>query len=453
MYEFAGYKLGMNTAAELPWEFAEKMRSGIQPLIVYSITKLLNGISIVNPFTISTIIRCTQALFSFFVMLQFLKTMESEMRSPRRIAWLYGFSLLFWCLPYLHVRFSSENFSATLFLLGLTIILNTLKKRSSAGIFLAAGILFGIAFESRFQTCFMIIGLFAWLLFVRKAKFSLLFACAFGIIISLGIGLLVDYWLYDQWVLSWWNYLDLNLFKDKASSFGREPFYFFITQSLLQLIPPFSLIIIFCVVAFWLKFKTHVLTWITIPFILLHFFVAHKELRFLFPVLNFLPFMILYYVQSIDNSPGWFTALLKNRKFQKFTVSVNTLLLVYYMFKPADNAGPVLKNMYYLANGKPITVLFEASDPYTDSHSLHYFRNPLVKTINIKKDSLYVPTSPDTYFFSETFSRSDLIIRQHAVFIKQYSSFPLWFKYLNFNGWVERSDPFSVYKIAEAIKK
>lgn len=443
VYEFAGYKLGINQASELPWEFHEQMRSGIQPFCVYVITKALHALSIENPFTISCFIRTLQSLFSFLVLLQFLGLMEKEIRSKTMQAWLYGFGLLFWCLPYFHARFNSENFSATLFLLGLVLILRSIERPNRLIPFLLAGLCMGIAFECRFQTSFMIAGLFGWLLVIKRASFSAVAIAILGVVLSVGLGLIADHWLYDKWVLSWWNYVDLNLFKDKASQFGREPVYFFVLESLLQLIPPFSLLIIYFVIAFWVRFRTHVLTWITLPFILLHFFVAHKELRFLFPVLNFLPVMILLYVQSVQSKPGRLTGLLRSSFFVKFSITVNVLLLVFFIFKPADNASFELRKIYSLTGKHPLDLWYKDIDPYSDHGSLHYFRNPAITTIS---DTLKVIPKPNTCYYTPDFSGPDVLAKNNTVFVKQYSSFPAWFSYLNFNGWVERSDPFTIYK-------
>ena len=65
IYEFAGYKLGLNAATDLPWEFVEKMRSGIEPLLVYLFTKAFYFISVTNPFIISFFLRLVQSLLSF----------------------------------------------------------------------------------------------------------------------------------------------------------------------------------------------------------------------------------------------------------------------------------------------------------------------------------------------------------------------------------------------------
>lgn len=448
VFEFAGFKLGLNTAAELPWEFHEQMRSGIQPFIVFIITKALNSVAIQNPFTIALIVRLLQSLFSFLVIVKLLKFLEKQIVSPTSKLWLWAFGLLFWCLPYFHARFSSENFSMSLFILGLLIVLKDNRFSGSPFSFLMAGLFFGLAFVCRFQMSFMIAGLICWLFFIRKTKIVLLITCVLGIVLALALGLLADHWLYDNWTLSWWNYLDLNLFQDKASAFGREPFYFYLEQAFLQLIPPFSLIVIFGMLAFWIKFKSHWITWITIPFVFLHFFVSHKELRFLFPVLNFVPFIIIYYFQSVDLSQNKWLSFLKNKSFIRFAVTVNVILLCYYTFKPASNSAQTLKKIYELVEGEAPILLYQGTNPYNDLASLHYFRNPAITTLELNTDSTVIHSS-SSYYFSEEYNPDNQLIVQQKTFVKVYSNFPVWFSYLNFNGWMERVGSYSIYKLRE----
>jgi phosphatidylinositol glycan class B len=446
VYEFAGHKAGLNSASELPWEFHERMRSGIQPLIVFIITKGLDFISVQNPFSVALVIRISQSLFSFIVIVQFLKVMEREMHNQNRKLWLWAFSLLFWCLPYFHARFSSENFSTTLFILGLTLVLNMARKQLSNIYFVAAGILFGVSFICRFQMSFMIAGLFLWLLVVHKLQIKFLFALLLGVLFSLLLGVLADLWLYGEFTLSWWNYLDLNLFKDKASIYGREPLYFYLEESFLQLIPPFSILIIYCIPAFWIKFRKHVITWITLPFILLHFAVSHKELRFLFPIINFLPFMILYYFPVAEGQNNRLLVFLRTKRFIGFAVGANLLLLIYFTFKPADNTLQALKKIYDLVEGEKPILLYENRNPYNNFASLNYFRNINIKTQDLKVDSTNM-TSDEVYYFSERPRVGETVKINNKSFVRIYSNFPAWLSYFNFSGWLERTGTYSIYKM------
>jgi len=447
VYEFAGFKLGLNSSSELPWEFHERMRSGIQPFIVYWITNFFHSVSVTNPFSIASFIRICMALLSFTAIVKFLNLLEREIVTEKLKRWLWYSGLLFWCIPYFHARFSSENFSATLLMLGFVMLLNTMRHKNSYGLFLVAGILLGLAFVSRFQISFMITGLLAWLLLVNKTRFQYIAVIFFGIFIALFVGMLCDQWLYNEWTISWWNYLDLNLFQDKASVYGKEPVYFYLEQVFLQLLPPFSVAIVFCVVAFWIKLHKHVVTWMTVPFILLHFFVAHKELRFLFPALNFLPFMLIMSLQQLQNKSHPAILYFKKEGFLRFAVVVNMVALLYFSISPADNTSYSLKKIYDLVEGKSPVLYYEGANPYNNNASLHYFRNDQIRTIQLTADGLH-SYQKEQYYFSEKFNEGETIIKNNKKFVRIYSSLPDWISYLNFNGWLNRAVTFSIYKHA-----
>jgi phosphatidylinositol glycan class B len=329
---------------------------------------------------------------------------------------------------------------------GLISLLKTTRQDNNWFYFLISGILFGLAFHCRFQMSFMIAGLLAWLLFVNKTSVKLIVVLVFGISLALVFGLLADNWLYGHYTLSWWNYLDLNLFQNKASQFGEQPFYFYLEQSFLQLIPPFSLVIIFCIAAFWVKFKRHLFTWITIPFIFLHFFVAHKELRFLFPVLNFLPFMILLYFQSIKDSTHPFIVFFKRRAWLTFAVVVNIGALCAFTFMPADTISFSFKKIYDLVEGENPVLYYSGTNPYNNAAALNYFRNPAIQTVSLEADSLATNRN-DVYYISDKFNDGKSVVKNNKKFQRIYSNFPDWFSYLNFNGWLDRSLSFSIYRL------
>lgn len=445
-YEFAGYKLGINAASDLPWEFGEKMRSGIQPLIIFSITKLFHFFSINNPFSISLFIRFAQSLLSFMATFLLLKILEKELKSEKlKIAFWFS-TFLFWCIPYFHARFSSENFASTIFLFGLICVLNapTFKQQSISYLF--SGLLFGISFLCRFQMSFMFVGFLAWLLFIKRMPLKWLLLCCLGFVLALSIGLLADKWLYGEVTLSWWNYLDLNLFQDKASVFGREPVYFYFEESLLQLIPPFSVFILVAIILFCIRNTKHFITWMIIPFVVLHVLVSHKELRFLFPVLNFLPFMVLYYIQMEQSKPLRFFKIISKAWISKTAVIINILLLVFYTFKPADETSFILKKIYDEVKGDTPILYYQDRNPYNNQASLNYFRNTKIKTLQVDSNQVHTLTAGSIYYFSEKFSDGDLIIKNQNVYLKIYQNFPAWFKYLNFNGWLDRSSTFAIYK-------
>lgn len=447
IFEFAGYKLGINTAAELPWEFHERMRSGLQPLIVFGFTRLLNFFSVFNPFVLATLLRLLHGLLGFHISLRLMRLLDKEFKLEAYRQTFVYINLLFWLLPYFHVRFSSESFSTVLFL-GAFIIIRGGTNKLGWVRFPVSGILAGLAFEARFQMSFMIAGYFLWMLFIERQSLIKMVSFLVGICTAIALGCLIDFWLYGEWTLSWWQYLEQNLFEGKASHFGKEPLYYFFTEGILQLIPPFSLVLIGSIVLFWWRFPRHVITWMTLPFVLLHLPVAHKEIRFLMPLLAFMPFMVIYYFESLSETEHLVLKFIRSPGFLRFAVIFNTLALLFICLKPADSSTQRLEKIYTHAEGDSALLLFDKDNPY-ELGSLHYFRKASVRTDYIPAD-LSALQRQNLYLFSESDQQPLYKIIGDRVFYKVYCNFPDWFNYLNFNGWVERAGRYSIYKYSDA---
>ena len=219
--EFAGLKLGLTEKANLPWEYSCKMRPAVQPLVVYSVYKTVAAVGITNPFTIAFIIRLLSALLTFCSIHMVIRWCAPKINDRTM---LYGFLLLsffLWFIPYNSVRFSSETVAGRIFLIGVAWFF--LRKNLRARDYLVTGLILGIAFITRYQVAFMVIGFAAWLAVIRKAGLrNLLLFCA-GILAAAGLGVLIDRWYYDEWVLTSWNYFQQNILFHKAADFGISP--------------------------------------------------------------------------------------------------------------------------------------------------------------------------------------------------------------------------------------
>ena len=125
--EFAQYKLGNISSNELPWEFHEKMRPSIQPWITYITIKSFTFLGITNPFTIAMIIRVITALAFWTVITKLNKILSQTYFPDKKWSTLfYATTYLLWFIPYISVRFSSENYSALFFLMGIYFFLKNI---------------------------------------------------------------------------------------------------------------------------------------------------------------------------------------------------------------------------------------------------------------------------------------------------------------------------------------
>ncbi|HEY4077773.1 MAG TPA: hypothetical protein VGM26_12665 [Rhizomicrobium sp.] len=279
--EFMGYKLGITPGADLPWEFAARIRPWMQPLIYFAITKPLMWMGVHDMFVIAFVLRLLTGLFSVAALALFaravLQTMESE---DEKLAFA-RYLPLFGFLPYLFVRTASETMAAAFFAMGLALAL----RRGPAAALALAGLLCGLAFECRYQAGIMATGLFAWLAIIGRVRPVALAGFAAGGLVAVVLGALADRWGYGTWVFPPWDYLQFNVLGGGAEhQFGREPIFAYLYLMPAQFFFAITLVLMAALVAMWMRNPRHAVTWITLPFVLVHVLVAHKEARFLFPL-------------------------------------------------------------------------------------------------------------------------------------------------------------------------
>jgi GPI mannosyltransferase 3 len=279
--EFMAHKLGMTPASELPWEFSARIRPWFQPAVYFLIAKPLMWLGMKDMFAIAFVLRLATGLLSLTALALFARatlstiTGEDEKRAFVRYLPLFGF------LPYLFVRTSSETFSAAFFTLGMAL---ALERRTAARLALA-GLFCGLAFESRYQTGLMGLGLFAWLVVIGREKFPKLAAFLGGGLAAILLGALADRWGYSAWVFPALGYVDVNLLQGVAAhQFGREPVFAYLYLLPAQIFFAITLVLMAAMVAMWLRNPRHAVSWASLPFVLAHVAIAHKEARFLFPL-------------------------------------------------------------------------------------------------------------------------------------------------------------------------
>ncbi len=454
LLEFANYKMGNVQSADLPWEFEQQMRPTFQVGIVYLVFSAMKSIGIFDPFTMTTILRIMAACLSFFALYKFFHKYKTEFSNQTAVKWFAGLSFFLWYVPFISVRFSSESFGVIFMLLAIAYYHTTGHKKTSPLNYLMIGLFLGLSFISRYQMGFMILGMGLWVLIIRRESIKTIVLMFLGFLMSIGIGILCDYWFYGNWVVSAYNYFYQNLVENKAAGFGTSPFWFYTMNTPLFVFPLFGLVIVPCVIAFFIKYPRHLVTWLLIPFLLIHHFIGHKEMRFLFPVAPFLPFVIIMVLEKWN----W----IKKLRFLKYPFWVlNILFLLIMSCKPAyDNLG-VFKYLYRKAENRPVYFIGDqnpfrmwipeiAKQPYRPGVDLtmHFYYQPgfyphAVKNIGVLDSSLTV-NHQTSLFVTRTTSYHDLyepemtkLGIEHKVVYNTYHSY---FKSLNLGNWMSAQD-------------
>jgi phosphatidylinositol glycan class B len=289
--EFMGYKLGFTTAATLPWEYAARIRPWLQPAAYYVLTSSLLRLGVADRFVLVLALRVASGLFACAALRAVWRVSrhwhgDDSARSRRlRFLTLAGF------VPYLAVRTSSENLSASLFLFGFSCVMGGRPPETDIaapplplGTALGGGALLGLAFETRYQTAFSSAGLVLWLSVVGKVRWRSIGAMGLGALLVVGIAAWIDRWGYGVWTFPAWSYLRVNLLEHAAVRFGSSPFYAYAYLPVANVFAPVLLPLLAALLACWLRRPRHVVTFCVVPFVLAHSVLAHKEERFLFPI-------------------------------------------------------------------------------------------------------------------------------------------------------------------------
>lgn len=309
--EYARMKLfGVPGPENLAWEYPAMMRSGLQPLIAYATGALLVGLGLYAPFVHVFLLQLLSGAFSVAVLLFSLGAVRKDLGTLSWRKWYLLLGFFLWFMAYLHVHFSAEMFSGNALLL-LAVLFLRYRNTGSDKEFLwglAMGAAAGLAFIVKFQTGFALAGFGLWLLFFHR-RWKLYAGIATGLIILLGIGTLSDHWLYGQWVCTPIHYLRENILHGAMDNFGHEPWWYYLTAPILEGGIFFGLLTLIATLYFFVRRPRHIVTWMLVPFLFIHFFLAHKEIRFFFPVLFFAPWFIIVLVrnlpQKIVHSRPW----------------------------------------------------------------------------------------------------------------------------------------------------
>ncbi|MCX6250999.1 MAG: hypothetical protein NTX61_09615 [Bacteroidetes bacterium] len=446
--EFAGYKLNLTDKINLPWEFYRQMRPSIQPVLVIIVYKIFGLFGMVNPFIVATFLRILTAGISFISMWLIYQAYAKDVKIDILKNWFLLLSFFLWFAISNNVRYSSETWSGNLFIMAYALML--MENRSDKWIYLLTGLLFGLSFIVRYQAGFLVAGLILWSVFVKKERFISLFLMFLGILIAVGLGILSDRWFYGEWTLTAWNYLEQNILLDKMSGFGTQPWWFYITDVFIRGIPPFSLVYIFSFLILFLFHRKDPLTWTILPFVVLHFFLGHKETRFLFPIVGFLPIIIVKSIETICDK--WKPGILEISGIKLFAATfwiTNLLLLFYGTVNPADGQVNLYKKIFQ-EYSTPTTLYFINEDPYYRAKKIGFYKR---QNLTIQKlDSNNEMTFNSKGLCLVAAKNKKLINLRHPSKLI-YTTYPDWIYHFNLNHWMERTKCWYLYEVREEPMK
>ena len=393
--EFASMRAGLTPAEELPWEYAEQMRPGLQPLMAYACLKLLG-----DPFWTAWILRVLTAVFCLTVGWLVFQRYRDSLKLPQELSLFAGLCFLHWIMLYSGGRFASESWSGLSLALGFLLypldrgagaVQRSGHQVSSAAAsrYLLIGLLFGLAFEFRYQVAIAILGFGAWLVFIAKERWWRIMLLVLGGLLALGLGSLADFWLYGEWVNAPWNYLEQNLVEGKAATFGTMPWWGYFELVLLRGIPPLGLLYILLPLTFFWRFRRDPISWLWVPFLLVHFYIGRKDVRFLWPLLPLFPVVAVWSLQWVREQYGNFW----NWRSWKILISLCLLInggaLLINSLRPMHASIAAARYIYYKVE-QPVKVVVPEGRPFEFFDLPAYFyRHPELEVLSTCPDEAH----------------------------------------------------------------
>lgn len=452
--EFVNYKLNRIPATLLPWEFHEQIRPWLQPTVYYLAAKAAIKVGITDPFILATGFRLMSGFFAWVMLSSMMFLSYHFFSEPsRRRASVYLLSLLCF-LPYMFVRTTSESWSTSFCFLGYALLLLGSTKRDGEkrdfpnGLLLTVGLLWGLAFEFRVQTAFLILGFLAWMFFMAsKTRLSsvlgiLLVLC--GMTVSIALGTLADWWGYGQLTFVPWNYFYQNIVNNVAANFGTLPWwgYFLIVNN--NVIAFVGIPLTVGTLIAWVRFPKHSLTWGSLLYFLAHVAVAHKEARFMFALA--VPSALLFVFAWTQNSSKEtvFSRVWNYRRALVFKIAmvVDVVGLVFALTKHNVDLQFDQYAYYHLKTPYHVYVL---KDSFTN-HPF-YERDYLTITKISDASAVVVNSHDQAYLLTDGVNNEppSSIGGIKASYVQ--SSLPLWLTRFDFFQWQSKTKAWTLYRV------
>lgn len=458
--EFLNYKISGIDSEGLPHEFAKEMRAWIQPGFYYVIAKCLTFLGIKNPFTWAFVFRLVSSIIGWISLALFGLCFFIWFPNSRVRNWALFLLTYLWWIPYLHARTSSENLTTSFFFFALAIITlythapangNNAERETEipTGILAFTGFCCGLAFEFRYSTGLMVLGLMMWLLLIKKISLQSICFIGFSLCCAVLLGIFVDRWGYGHWSFPPMNYFAYNIIESPFTDSDKSPWWYYLYSIGKNGLPPLSIIIVFTTLIAWIRHPKHILTWSTILFFVIHSIIGHKEDRFLYPMTYA---AVAFVFLSIPNSwfkKGTVDKYLKKKWvcwFIKITVSLNICLLIIASLVPSRTEVNLHKRLYRISQDR-LEIYSIKQDPYIFHNNKFRFYAPREVIFHKVSDSksleqeLNIQSEPIVFLHYSNWLKGEMKFLENRCQVL-YRSFPEWVNKLNVTNWLSRTTTF-----------
>ncbi|MCZ6620232.1 MAG: hypothetical protein O7E57_19100 [Gammaproteobacteria bacterium] len=421
--EFLGARLGWSSEADLPWEWPVQIRPALLVAWAALITQALKLVNLVDPFLVAWLLRLSAAMLGLAASLALYRSVERDFPNGRLI-WFW--TCLLWVLPVVHARFIADNLACSLFVLGAARLLAA--DRAAVG-----GLLMATALVLRPHLLPMVAGFLGWWLIQDRSRLRLIVPIAAAGIVLLAVEAAAGKWLYGTWTFSPWNYLQENILSGRMNDFGSRPWWGYFQIMMTDVLPPFNVLFIAAVAVFAIRYPKHWVTWSVVPFLLIHILVPMKHLRFLFPLVTFLPVLLV----SLDHA--------RMAKANKIFIGMSAMVLLVAVFLPMDRSPGFFR---FVNERFPdgVTLYTLGWNPYERvGLPLNFYNKVAVNVRNLQEMSFPQDLPAGEYYlFHRRYHLPERFSTQGCLVL--YSSLPNWIGRFDFNGWLSRTELWRLFR-------
>ncbi|XP_066540969.1 GPI mannosyltransferase 3 [Hoplias malabaricus] len=286
------FKYGYET-----WEWKEGIRGYSYPLIfalIYKILDLLNYDSVRLLILLPRVLQSLLAAFADAKLYDFVWKLEN----PEVAKWTYFCQLCSWFTWYCCTRTITNSMETTLTILALCYYpLDGTRLHNSWKYLL----LVSLAVVVRPTALIVWFPLLLHHLWHEENKLKLITQQGLPVAaLTLLFSTLIDCIFYGKWIFVQWNFLKFNVLHNVGEFYGTHPWHWYLTQGFVVIIGPhLPLFLHGCSLS---SKRNRILLFSTVWTLLVYSFLAHKEFRFIYPVL---PFCMIFCGLSLVKLHSW----------------------------------------------------------------------------------------------------------------------------------------------------
>lgn len=460
--EAASVKLGLTDIGDLPWEFQARIRSWLQPAFYVGVARAALAAGIDRPLTWLFLFRLSTGIISWASLWMLIAAGRRWIANEDDRRRLYLIAALLWILPFLGVRTSAETMSSAMLCIGIALMEWRSGRPTQGGRFgfaVMAGIAFGLCFGFRYTSAVMAAG--AVLNYLRPAgERALAFlGMSLGGCLALALGALIDRWGYGMPVFPAFSYIYENFVVGRAATYGTSPFFGYLYKPLETPMAPVAAVLMLATLIAWARRPGHVLTFATVPYVLLLSIVGHKEQRFIFPLVPLLPMFVMFALAGPADTRSravaflrWCTSAWRLRVLLAW--NAGGLLLMLWLPSLGDfSFYRTIETEAAAAGARVEFVVIQDGDkvPYWQAGIRMHFIEPknlewIVNPSLTDLQGVVASGKPVLAILDVPTSRPGQVdwIRGHCALLR--ASWPGWFRSINWFGWQDRIAKRELYR-------